>query len=120
LQIPITYLSHLESLFVSFSEPKNRTHDPRITGVEIKEDEMLKSQQLQHKIQEFQHTIQQLSTMDICNILLAIGLGLLIIGKFERLIMNPLVGIITSLCGYIILLVGIAVFVAIARSVLDY
>ena len=81
---------------------------------------MLRSQQLQRKIQAIQHKLQQLSTLDICNILLAIGLGLLIIGKFERLIMNPLVGIITSLCGYIILLVGIAVFVAIARSVLDY
>lgn len=81
---------------------------------------MLRSQQLQHKIQGFQHTIQQLSTMDICNILLEIGLGLLILGKFERLIMTPLVGIITTMCGSIVLLVGVAVFVAIARSVLDY
>jgi hypothetical protein len=74
---------------------------------------MIRSQQIQHKI-------QQLSTMDICNILLAIGLGLLIIGKFERLIMTHLVGIVISMCGYIVLLVGVAVFVAIARSVLDY
>jgi hypothetical protein len=73
---------------------------------------MIRSQQLQQKI-------QQLSTMDICNILLAIGLGLLIIGKFERLIMTPLVGIVTSMCGYIVLLVGVAVFVAITQSVLD-
>jgi hypothetical protein len=81
---------------------------------------MLRSQQLQCKIQAIQHKLQQLSTLDICNILLALGLGLLIIGRFERLIMTPLVGLATSMCGYIILLVGIAVFVAIARSVLEY
>jgi hypothetical protein len=57
--------------------------------------------------------------MDICNVLLAIGLGLLIIGKFERMIMTPLIGMATSMCGSIVLLVGVAVFVAIARSVLD-
>jgi hypothetical protein len=57
--------------------------------------------------------------MDICNVLLAIGLGLLIIGKFERMIMNPLIGMMTSMCGSIVFLVGVAVFVAITRSVLD-
>ncbi len=32
---------------------------------------MLRSQQLQRKIQAIQHKLQQLSTLDICNILLA-------------------------------------------------
>lgn len=69
---------------------------------------------------QLQHKMQQLSIMDICNILFAIGLGLLIIGKFARLITTPIVGIVISVCGDIVLLIGVAVFVAIARSVLDF
>lgn len=81
---------------------------------------MFRSQPLWQKMQAFQHKVQQLSTMEICNVLLATGLGLLIIGKFERLIMTSIIGMTTSMCGSIVLLVGVAVFVAIARSVLDY
>ena len=69
---------------------------------------MLRSQQLQRKIQAIQHKLQQLSTLDICNICL-LSVWTPIIGRFERLIMTPLVGLATSMCGYIILLVGVAV-----------
>ena len=58
--------------------------------------------------------------MEICNLLLTIGLGLIVIGKFTRPIMNPIVETAISLCGYFIFLTGVAVFVAIARAVLDY
>ena len=60
---------------------------------------MFRSQPLWQKMQAFQHKVQQLSTMEICNVLLATGLGLLIIGKFERLIMTSIIGMTTSMCG---------------------
>jgi hypothetical protein len=74
---------------------------------------MIWSQQLLHKI-------QLVSIMDICNFMLAIGLGSIMIGKLTSPIMNPIVETVISMCGYTIFLTGIAVFVAIARVVLDY
>jgi hypothetical protein len=74
---------------------------------------MIRSQQLQH-------TIQKLSIMDVCNIMLTIGVVLLILGKFTRPLMHPILGFVIIMCGHIAFLIGTAMFVAIARVVLDY
>ena len=69
-------------------------------------------------VYQLKHRIQKLSTMDICDILLTIGLALLVLGRF--LDPNSIVKIVMHIVGSIIFLIGMAVFVAIARSVLDY
>ena len=71
-----------------------------------------------NRIQQLKHRIQKLSTMDICDILLTIGLSLLVLGRF--LDPKSIVRIVMYIVGSIIFLIGMAMFVAIARSVLDY
>jgi hypothetical protein len=56
--------------------------------------------------------------MDMCDILLTIGLALLVLGRF--LDPQSFVRIAMHIVGSIIILIGMAVFVAITRSVLDY
>jgi hypothetical protein len=71
-----------------------------------------------NRIQQLKHKIQKLSTMDICDLLLTIGLTLLVLGRF--LDPNSIAAFVIRVGGSIILLSGIAMFVAIARRVLDY
>jgi hypothetical protein len=69
-------------------------------------------------VYQLKHRIQKLSTMDICDILLTIGLSLLVLGRF--LDPQSAVRIVMHIVGTVIILIGMAVFVAITRSVLDY
>jgi hypothetical protein len=71
-----------------------------------------------NKVYQLKHKIQKLSTMDICDILLTIGLSLLVLERF--LDAQSIVRIFMHIVGSIIMLIGMAVFVAITRSVLDY
>jgi hypothetical protein len=69
-------------------------------------------------VQQLKHRIQKRSTMDICDILLTIGLSLLVLETF--LDPKSIVRIMMHIIGSLNLLIGMAVFVAIARRVLDY
>ena len=71
-----------------------------------------------NRIQQLKHSIHKLSTMEICDILLAIGFSLLVLEGF--LDPKSIVRIMMHIVGSITLLIGMAVFVAIARRVLDY
>jgi hypothetical protein len=71
-----------------------------------------------NRIQQLKHKIQKLSTMDICDLLLTIGLTLLVLGRF--LDPNSITAFVIRVGGSIIFLSGIAMFVAIARRMLDY
>ena len=71
-----------------------------------------------NRIKQLKYKMQKLSTMDICDILLTIGLSLLILERF--LDPKSIIRIVMHIVGSIVFLIGMAVFVAIARSVLDF
>jgi hypothetical protein len=71
-----------------------------------------------NRIQQLKNKIQKLSTKEISNIFLTIGLSLLVLGRF--LDPNSIAIIVFNLLGSSIFFIGMAIFVAIARNVLDY
>jgi hypothetical protein len=73
----------------------------------LKRDKRLQRRRNQHR----------LSASDICSILLAIGLVLIVLGKF--LSPNSFIGFIIEYGGWAAFLSGIAMFVAIMRITLD-
>ena len=64
-----------------------------------------------------QRNLHRLSANDMCSILLAIGLVLIVLGKFLSPI--PFIGFIIVNSGWVAFLSGIAMFVAIMRTTLD-
>ncbi|MGZ3624553.1 MAG: hypothetical protein ACXWPS_10105 [Ktedonobacteraceae bacterium] len=73
----------------------------------LKRDKRLQRQRNQHR----------LNASNICSILLAIGLILIVLGKF--LSPNSFIGFIIENSGWVAFLSGIAMFVAIVRTTLD-
>jgi hypothetical protein len=70
------------------------------------------------RIQRLRGQFQRLSVMDICAILVTCGLTLLVLGRF----LDPysIAALVIRMGGSVLFLSGIAMFVAVARSVLDY
>ncbi len=71
-----------------------------------------------NRVQHLKQTLQKLSTRDICHLFLAIGFTLIVLGRF--LDPNSLAGFMIENGGWVVFLCGIAMFVAIARTTLDY
>lgn len=79
---------------------------------------MMREEVKMSRIQRLRGQLQRLSTMDICAILVTVGFTLLVLGRF----MDPfsMAALVIRLAGSVLFLSGIAMFVAVARSVLDY
>jgi hypothetical protein len=78
---------------------------------------MMREEGKMSRIQRLRGQLQQLSTMDMCVILVTCGFTLLVLARF----LDPysMAAVVVQMGGSVLFLSGMAMFVAIARSVLD-
>ncbi len=91
---------------------------PQVKGDSRKHHEEQASSSLEEKHSpQHQRNWRHLGVSNVCSILMAIGLVLIVSGKFWG--ENTLVGFIITNSGLVAFLIGLAMFAAIVRTTLD-